>query len=225
MFAWLRTNEQSVAVWLEGLALVAIFGLELKEYWRQGRDRIDQHQETLKQLEIMQAHADATKGAAEAARISAQAVLNSERAWIEIKLGPPVQSDYWDYSQSNSTDLFECSIEIENHGRTIARIESIRIGADTVSEPLPEEPLNFTTRNLHSVLGSGQKETVGGFHVDAFVEGETILDGTKRGVLRITVKYRDVVETSTLRETTAVYVFQRSLEDPPDRVSFLSVYT
>jgi len=36
MFAWLRTNEQSVAVWLEGLALVAIFGLELKEYWRQG---------------------------------------------------------------------------------------------------------------------------------------------------------------------------------------------
>ena len=183
MFAWLRTNEQSVAVWLEGLALVAIFGLELKEYWRQGRDRIDQHQETLKQLEIMQAHADATKGAAEAARISAQAVLNSERAWIEIKLGPPVQSDYWDYSQSNSTDLFECSIEIENHGRTVARIESLQVGADTVNEPLPQEPVNFTKTNLHSVLGSGQKGTIGRFTADDFMDWQSILDGTKRGIL------------------------------------------
>lgn len=165
VFAWLAAHEQSLAIWLEGLALVAIFGLELKEYKRQGRERIEQREESVAQMTIMQSQADATrdsaiaaKEAAEVARISAQAVLNSERAWIEIKLGPPVQSDYWDYDQSPNTDVFQCSIQIENHGRTLARIESIRIGADTVSEPLPEEPLNFTTRNLHSVLGSGQKE-------------------------------------------------------------------
>ncbi len=29
LFAWLAAHEQSVAVWLEGIALVAIFRLEL----------------------------------------------------------------------------------------------------------------------------------------------------------------------------------------------------
>jgi hypothetical protein len=62
-------------------------------------------------------------------------------------------------------------------------------------------------------------------HANNFVEWKSILDGTKRGVLRITVKYRDVVETSALHEATAVYVFQNSLDDPPERVSSLSVYT
>jgi hypothetical protein len=214
---WLKANE-SVAVWLEGIALVLIFGLELREYRRQGVERKEQAIELAKQMAI-------AKDAADAAKFSAQAVLNSERAWIEIKLGAPIQSDYQDDAQSISVGLFECSIQIENHGRTIARVESIRIGADTVNEPLPQEPSSFTLRNLHSVLGSGQKEIVGGFHADAFVDWKTILDGTKRGVLRITVKYRDVVETSTLHETTAVYVFQNSLEEPPERVSFLSVYT
>jgi hypothetical protein len=113
-----------------------------------------------------------------------------------------------------SSDVFECSIQIENHGRTIARIESVQIGADTVNEPLPQEPVNFTKTNLHTVLGSGQKETIGGFTADSFLEWQSILDGTKRGILRITVKYRDVVETSTLHETFSVYVFQNSLEDP-----------
>jgi hypothetical protein len=163
------------------------------------------------------------KDAADAAKFSAQAVLNSERAWVEIKI-QPVQKDPHDEDHIMA-DLFECSIQIENHGRTIARIESIRIGADTVNEPLPREPLNFTVTNLHSVLGSGQKDIVGGFHANDFLEWKSILDGTKRGVLRITVKYRDVVETSTLHETTAVYVFQNSLDDPPERVSFLGVYT
>lgn len=217
VYAWLALHEQSLAIWLEGLALVAIFGLELKEYKRQGRDRIEQHKESAAQMAI-------AKDAADAAKFSAQAVLNSERAWVEIKIGP-AQKDPRDDEDYITADLFECSIQIENHGRTIARIESIRIGADTVNRPLPEEPSNFTTRNLHSVLGSGQKDIVGAFHVNNFVEWKGILDGTKRGVLRITVKYRDVVETSTLHETTAVYVFQNSLDDPPERVSSLSVYT
>ena len=70
---WLKTQEQSLAIWLEGLALVAIFGLELKEYWRQGADRIEQHQETLTQLGIMRDHSIAAKDAAEAAKANAEA--------------------------------------------------------------------------------------------------------------------------------------------------------
>lgn len=150
-------------------------------------------------------------------------ILNTERAWVEIELGPPVPPEYPD--QDESDGVFECSIQIENHGRTIAHVESVQIGADCASEPFPDEPLNFTTKNLHSILGSGQKETVGGFTANAFLEWRAILDGTKRGILRITVKYRDVVESSALHETSAVYVFQNSVEDPPEKVSSLSVYT
>ncbi len=218
LWKWLLAHEQSFAIWLEGLALVAIFWLELKEYRRQGVERIEQHKETVEQMRI-------ARDAAEAARLSAQAVLNSERAWVEIKLGPPLQPDYREEDQVTSSDVFECSIQIENHGRTVARIESLQVGVDCLNEPLPQEPFNSTKTNLHSVLGSGQKETIGRFTADDFVDWQSILDGTKRGILRITVKYRDVVDISTLHETSSVYVFQNSLEDPPERVSFLSVYT
>src|SRR5271156_4739259 len=114
VFDWLRTNEQSVAIWLEGLALVAIFCLELKEYKRQGRDKKEQREEWVKQMAIMQSQADAAKDAADAAKanadaakLGAQAVLNSERAWIEIVLGPATQPDYPDDPQEISSDLFE----------------------------------------------------------------------------------------------------------------------
>jgi hypothetical protein len=53
---WLRDNEPA-AVWLEGIALIAIFILELNEYIRQGRDRNEDHEEMLEQLRIMQQQA------------------------------------------------------------------------------------------------------------------------------------------------------------------------
>jgi len=222
--SWFRANE-FVAIWLEGLALLAIF---IWDRW----DSYQQHTETLAQMEIMQSQANAAKDAAEAAnanaeaaKLNAQAVLNSERAWVEIKLGPPLPPDYRDQDQDTSTDVFECSIQIENHGRTIAHVETIQIGADCVSGPFPQEPSNFTTKNLHSILGSGQKETISGWTANSFLEWRAILDRAKRGILRITVKYRDVVGTSIRHETSVVYVFQNSLEDEPEKVSSLSVYT
>jgi len=131
VFDWLRTNEQSVAIWLEGIALVAIFVLELKEYRRQGRERIEQQKESAAQMAIMQSQADAAKANAEAAKLGAKAVLNSERAWVEIILGSPTQPDYEDDPRSTSSGLFECAIQIENKGKTIAHVESVTVGADT----------------------------------------------------------------------------------------------
>jgi hypothetical protein len=214
---WLDSH-QYLALWMEGIALVFIFGLDWWVYRKSVSERKEQHKEAVEQMRI-------AKETAEAAKLSAQAVLNSERAWIEIRLGAPLQPDYREEAQTSSSDVFECSIQIENHGRTVARIESLQVGVDTLNEPLPQEPVNFTKTNLHSVLGSGQKETIGRFTADDFLDWQSIVDGTKRGILRITVKYRNVVDTSTLHETSLVYVFQNSLEDPPERVSFLSVYT
>jgi hypothetical protein len=211
---WLQTNEW-LALWLEGIALVAIFGLELKEYKRQGQERKDQHEETVTQMQT-------AKEAATAAKASADALLNSERAWIEISLEAP-EPDPWNPRKSTNP-LFECSIKIKNHGRTLARIASVEIKTDTVDGPLPESPFSGIL-NLNSLLGSGQKETVSAFNADDLADGVSIVNGTKRGILRIIVKYRDVVDASILHESSVLYVFQGSLEDEPDKVWSQSVYT
>lgn len=221
---WL-TKYEAVAIWLEGIALVAIFIWDRK-------DSHDAHKETLKQMAIMQSQANAGKDAAEAAKanaeaakLGAQAVLNSERAWIEIILGPVTQPDYEDDAQSVYSGLFQCSIQIENKGKTIAHIESVQVGADCTGGPIPTEPLNSYTRYFRSLLGSGQKQTVSDFDANSgFKDGEKIVDGTNVGILRIIVKYRDIVDSSILHQTSTVYLFKNSLENPPERISTLSDY-
>lgn len=77
---WLDSH-QYIALWLEGIALLAIF------IW----DRIDafqQHKQTFAQMEIMQGQAYATETAANAANKSVEALISSERAWIIAELVP-----------------------------------------------------------------------------------------------------------------------------------------
>jgi hypothetical protein len=76
ILSWLHKYE-SLAIWLEGIALVAIFVLDWKNRTDQRKDREGQHEETLAQLNVAQAQADA--------------LINSERAWVmaELKLVEP----------------------------------------------------------------------------------------------------------------------------------------
>lgn len=52
------TKYESVAVWLEAIALIAIFWMDFSEYRKQGKDREEQHKETLEQMQIMKRQAD-----------------------------------------------------------------------------------------------------------------------------------------------------------------------
>ncbi len=216
VYHWLQANE-ALALWLEGIALVLIFVLELAEYKRQGQERKDQHEESVKEMQI-------ARDAATAAKASADALLNSERAWIEISL-TPIKKSQWNLDDDDVVhDLFVCSIQIKNHGTTLARIVSVQQETDTVDGPLAEQHWSGTL-NLNSLLGSGQTEIVGRFDADDLADGVSIVNGTKRGILRILVKYRDVVDASMLHESSVLYVFQGSLEDEPDKVWSQSVYT
>ena len=121
VFSWLRTNEW-LALWLEGLALVAIFGLELAEYKRQGQERKDQHDESVKQMKIMQSQADA--------------LVNSERAWVIAELIPicrmiagnwhrPTGTGSWvgmDEDAILRGDYLQHTLRCSNMGRTPAHI-------------------------------------------------------------------------------------------------------
>ena len=150
------------------------------------------------------------RDAATAAKASADALLNSERAWIEISL-TPIKKSQWNLDDDDVVhDLFVCSIQIKNRGTTLARIVSVQQETDTVDGPLAEQHWSGTL-NLNSLLGSGRTEIVGRFDADDLADGVSIVNGTKRGILRILVKYRDVVDASMLHESSVLYVFQGSL--------------
>ena len=82
------------------------------------------------------------------------------------------------------------------------------------------------TTNLHSLLGSGQKEKVRAFNTKSgFNDGISMVDkGRIEGFCGYLVKYRDVVDASIL-SNVPFYVFQNSLEDEPEKISYESVYT
>jgi hypothetical protein len=78
---WL-TNYESLAIWSEGIALVAIFLLDWREYRRQGKDREEQHKETLEQMKIMERQMLATEMATKAAETSASAQQAAMQQWL-----------------------------------------------------------------------------------------------------------------------------------------------
>jgi hypothetical protein len=74
--AWFQAHE-FVAIWLEGIALVLIFGLDWRERIDQRKERREQHQETAAQLAASQSQLDAMKKSADAATEAALAANKS----------------------------------------------------------------------------------------------------------------------------------------------------
>lgn len=144
---WLDAH-QYVALWLEGIALVAIF------IW----DRIDshqQHKQTLAQMAALQRQAElidgqntllkesvaiakdsaeAAKANAQAAILNAQAVINSERPWIVVSVRA---GEY----------MGNFVFRVTNKGRTPAEFEfgTFDFCFDSYPDTLPTHP-QYTSR-------------------------------------------------------------------------------
>jgi hypothetical protein len=218
MWTWLQTHEQSLAIWLEGLALVAIFGLELKEYWRQGADRIEQHKQTLAQIEIMQNQARATETAANAATKSAEALINSERAWIIAELIPQAvraSNNQWfrvlgdTHVQMSTEEVLaghhlRYKLKLTNMGRTPAQIFYFTIRYSCLGEGVRDLPENAggkqaSSRPFEHLLGGGQAIEIGEPIVDVgqYMRGDedAIERFDKTAVIHGEVKYRHMFST------------------------------
>ncbi len=68
---------ETIAVWLEAIALIAIFFLDWKERKENRKERQEQHEETAAQLRVAQSQAEATKKSADAAIEAALAAKQS----------------------------------------------------------------------------------------------------------------------------------------------------
>jgi hypothetical protein len=62
---WINTHE-SIGIWVEAIALVAIFMLDWRERKDQRKDRDEQHKETLAQLQVSKKQVEASQEQAEA---------------------------------------------------------------------------------------------------------------------------------------------------------------
>jgi hypothetical protein len=127
VWTWLRTNEQSIAIWLEGLALVAIFWLELKEYRRQGTDRIEQQKETLAQIRSMETSAkhteDLARQAVRQADLTQKELELAHRPWIAVDIAPssPIIFD-------ERGCVLMLSVTMTNVGHSVAKHVSLWVG-------------------------------------------------------------------------------------------------
>jgi hypothetical protein len=92
--AWLKDYE-SVAIWLEGIALVLILGLDWRERIDQRKERKEQHRETSEQLAVSHSQivaamnsADAAMKSAEAAKLSAEISVALHRPLVGLESLP-----------------------------------------------------------------------------------------------------------------------------------------
>lgn len=208
---WLKTYE-FIAIWLEGIALVAIF------VW----DRLDsrkQHEETLAQMEIMRGQARATETAANAATKSAEALINSERAWVIAELLPQAvrASDKHWYRFVGDSHVYmsveeilaghhlRYKLKLTNMGRTPAQIFGFTIRYSCLGEGVRDLPDNAggtqaSSRPFEHLLGgSGQAIEIGEPIVDVGQYMRDDVDAIQRlektAVIHASVKYRHMFST------------------------------
>jgi len=102
VWRWFANNEW-LALWIEGFALVAIF-------WREMRDSRAQHKETLDQLKLLREQVEATKGSAQAAQKSADLAASLHLPYLGLL----------ETTGNNSGQLWNMDFVIKNFGLLLA---------------------------------------------------------------------------------------------------------
>ncbi len=84
--------------------------------------------------------------------------------------------------------------------------------------------LNHRTQNYNVLLGVGENIGLTNIDLDDIPDWENVSNRTKTALFHIVINYRDVVDSSAERETSALYVYNQNLEEP-ERVSTYNKYS
>ena len=162
-----------------------------------------------------------------AAKRSAEALISSERAWVEGGLADPQE----DVLTLDSGSPYNYQLRISNVGRTPAHVIRWEIEVGSVNPEFRELPENLghkMSNELSLFLPPGESEPLGTHDLpEYFTDWDEVLSGSKAGVFRATIKYHDIFSGSGVsrepRETTFVYSYS-SLEDEFVRLNRMNVY-
>ena len=163
-----------------------------------------------------------------AALLSARAMISAERALIEVDLmeasteetDPETGDRFVDYGNE-----FRYGIKITNHGRTVARVVSYKVWSDCFASNFDRERFSYSSLvTRHMLLGRDQAERIADINLgDLFSDWDSIHSRTKTGMLRVDVRYEDVIQAKE-HETSAI--FRYSVEDEePKRLPEYNTYT
>ena len=140
--------------------------------------------------------------AAESARDSAKALVNSERAWIDGEIiGKKIPG----------VGLIHYSLKLTNHGKTAARVLGYDVQQGFLSEGADfsnETPTTHFSEEAHLLIGSTETETIrDDWNMeDIYANPPDVLS---RGAFRVTIRYRDIVGVnSNVHETKLHFVYK-----------------
>jgi len=210
MSSWFDSH-QYVALWVEGISLLAILIWDVIS-------SSQQHRQTLAQMEIMQKQARATE--------------NSERAWVIAELVPlctKFKNGRWhrrvgdNWEELNDTEILDgCfrmhTLRFTNMGRTPAHIRRYQItysclgeGVTTLSEGAISKQVSV--RTFDHLLGAGNSiEVPEAIDVDSYmaeyIEGIRELKNT--AVFHGSVQYQHVFSGTEILEEPFCYSFKAS---------------
>jgi hypothetical protein len=190
-----------------------------------------------RQTKATEKAADAAKVSADAALLNAQVMINTERALIEVGLAAP--STYIDRETGEEmmisrtgtqpdSNYFRYGIKITNHGRTVARIASYRVWHDCFTGNFARDRFDtFTEERKHMLLAADKSEIVGNFDIANMFNDDwpSMQAGTKTGMLRIDVRYEDVIRAQVAAHETSAVFYYSAKDEEPERLAQYNVYT
>jgi hypothetical protein len=195
ILCWLHKYE-SLAIWLEGIALVAIFVLDWRNRKDQRRDQEEQHRETSAQLKVSQVQADA--------------LMNIERAWILPK-------ELVGERRNFHRDGIDIIVTLKNYGKTPAWVIERSFRCMRLSDEALKSGLEFAGP---IVSECGEPIAPDGQFPDIRCPLELTEDllgrpGLGTVIIYGYVKYRDVFYETTgkARETFMRMRFERTQHD------------
>jgi hypothetical protein len=190
---------------------------------------------------VMERQTKAAEDAAHAAKVSADALIASERAWVMGELSPRVRKvGQWWYREDNvaiteeevlAGKYLSYRLMIVNMGRTPAQIFSyeMRSGSLQVGTEFSVDKLStMTVHNVNFFLGSDKPQTLREFTIDdVFEKSDGTTNGTETGAIFVRIRYADVVSqgrAQDIRETSFMYYY-RAVAYSLDRISAENRYT
>lgn len=197
----------------------------LKTIERQARSTHHQAVQVRRQTDLLNKSAQAAQKAAEAALLNAEVLINTERALIDIYLTAPISHINEETGEeipgvTLDTSQFRYGIGIANYGKTVGIVISHKIWFDTFESNFTVDGFNSSREETdHKFLHTGEKDFVLD-HIDVSdmfdSQWDAIKTKMKTGMLRLDVRYRDVIggEKALTHETTAIYRWDYEREVP-----------
>jgi hypothetical protein len=193
-------DYEYIAVWLEGIALVAIF------FW----DRIDgdeQHRETIEQIKVSQEQV-------KAAMLSAQAAINTERPWLVVTWASDANTGgLFKFGCRNQGNTPAKVISVSARVRFVNRIADLETPPDYSGHPVAAPDLNILVHQDSFPIAHGVNP---GVYVQASGKADAVNNSNEFFVYYGNVVYRDTLnpESSSegLHQTTWCFVYQPQAE-------------